>query len=83
MCHLIECCLGNVDAPVRTRLAESDHPVRAKPCLQRCGDCYRGSFLVIDGEMVRGDHRATLDRLDVGADRPEAGGATDEGSDPA
>jgi len=29
--------------------------VREQPCLQRCGRCYEGPFLVVDGELREGE----------------------------
>jgi len=69
----IECCLQNADPATRERLRRIDREaggVRTalSPCLQRCGDCRLGPFLVVDGELGRGRHGALLDGLAVGGD---------------
>ncbi len=55
MHHTIEYCVGNVDPDTRERLRSLDHTTIEKPCLQRCGSCFRGPLLVIDGEAVVGE----------------------------
>jgi uncharacterized protein YuzB (UPF0349 family) len=61
MAHTIEYCLNNVDADVRCRLRdrEGDETVEQR-CLQRCGDCYRDDFLVVDGELAAGGSHAEI-----------------------
>ena len=62
---LIECCLSNVSSDARTALNESDHEVREAICLDRCGDCYDRSFVVVDGDLWIGDsHRDILRSID-------------------
>jgi uncharacterized protein YuzB (UPF0349 family) len=75
----IQCCLDNVDATTRSRVQAGgttvDATVQFRPCLQRCGTCYEGSFLIIDGDLRRGEsHEGLL------ADLARADG-TDTGSD--
>jgi uncharacterized protein YuzB (UPF0349 family) len=60
MATTIEYCLRNVDAGMRERLATIDADVRARRCCQRCGDCYRGDFLVVDGVLETGAHETLL-----------------------
>lgn len=62
MPELVECCLANVHSETRTELeAMADATLSERPCLQRCGHCRRGPFLVVDGQFVRGgDHLALL-----------------------
>jgi uncharacterized protein YuzB (UPF0349 family) len=55
----VEYCLNNVGATARDRLSDLDCTVERR-CLQRCGNCYRGDFLVIDGELATGRPHATL-----------------------
>lgn len=55
----IEYCLNNVDAEVRDRLRSVDCAVERR-CLQRCGDCYRTDFFVVDGELATGGSHAAL-----------------------
>lgn len=63
-----ECCVSNVDAEARALLAESDVDVAESYCLDRCGQCYEGPFLVVDGTVVQGEsYEAVLDK--VTADR--------------
>lgn len=49
-----ECCVSNVDAEARALLTESDVDAVESYCLDRCGECYEGPFLVVDGTVVRG-----------------------------
>ena len=61
---MIEYCLRNVDREARDRLAARDD-VREAPCLDRCGRCYAGPFLVVDRAVATGEsHAAVLDALD-------------------
>jgi uncharacterized protein YuzB (UPF0349 family) len=61
---VIECCLNNVDRETRDRLAARDD-AREAACLDRCGRCYAGPFLVVDGTVATGEsHAAILDALD-------------------
>lgn len=62
MPQLVECCLANTTPPVRDTLqASTCATVQARPCLQRCGHCRRGPFLILDGGFVSGgDHVALL-----------------------
>ena len=63
---LIECCLNNVSADTRAAIANSDEQVRETICLDRCGECYDQSFLVVDAELRTGkSHRNILQSLDV------------------
>ena len=55
----IEYCLNNVDAGMRDRLRGVDCAVERR-CLQRCGDCYRTDFFVVDGELTDGASHAAL-----------------------
>lgn len=63
---MIEYCLNNVDAEVRTRLRALDDRTIERPCMQRCGDCWSGPFLVVDGERRCGSsHEVLIDRLET------------------
>lgn len=57
---LIECCLSNVSADARAALDESDQRVREAICLDRCGDCYAEPFLVVDGDLRKGESHQKL-----------------------
>jgi uncharacterized protein YuzB (UPF0349 family) len=58
---LVEYCLSNVSVDARVALDNSDHEVRETICLDRCGDCHRRPFLVVDSELRTGDsHRELL-----------------------
>ena len=50
MVDTVEYCIGNVDATARDRLRDLDCRTVEKPCLQRCGRCFDGPILVVDGE---------------------------------
>ena len=57
----IEFCLGNVDPETRRRL-RSLPDAREATCLEHCGHCDAGPFLVVDGSVsVGGSHGAVLD----------------------
>ncbi len=61
----INYCLRNVTPEARVRLRQSSHHVIEDFCLQRCGDCEQGPFLVVDGDLVAGcNHLALLHELD-------------------
>lgn len=51
---VIEYCLSNVGEEARRRLRAREDAVEA-PCLEHCGICRREPFLVVDGDLVRGD----------------------------
>ena len=63
---MIEYCLGNVDRPTRDRLCALDVPTQEHRCLQRCGECWEGAILVVDG-ILRQDatHTALLEDLEA------------------
>ncbi|WP_227356522.1 DUF1450 domain-containing protein [Haladaptatus salinisoli] len=63
MVDTVEYCLSNVSTETRARLAACEFETTEERCLQRCGDCFSTSFLVVDGVLVRGDHERTLRRL--------------------
>lgn len=52
---LIEYCRHNGDCATNDLLLESDFDVDVRFCLDRCGQCYRSPFLVVDGEVVCGE----------------------------
>jgi len=61
MARTIEYCLNNVDADARRRLGECETGDTLETrCLQRCGDCYRSPFLVVDGELATGGSHADI-----------------------
>lgn len=61
---LVEYCLGNVTPAQRARLDDADVRTRGARCLDRCGTCYRGRFLVVDGVVV--DDEAAVRRFAEG-----------------
>lgn len=64
MIEPIEVCLNNVDAVTRQRLLASGLALIESSCLQRCGHCYAGPFLVIDGRLVAGpSHQQIIDKM--------------------
>lgn len=59
---VVETCLSNVDAEERARLAADSVDLTVHPCLEQCGICYTGTFLVVDGELEIGpDHETILE----------------------
>jgi len=65
----VECCLSNVSGDARSLLHESEHTVRETLCLDRCGECYRHPFLVVDGELWTGDaHRDIIADFEGGSE---------------
>jgi len=57
---VLEYCLANVDAGVRDRL-RSRADASERGCLERCGRCHDGPFLVVDGGVRDGPtHEAIL-----------------------
>jgi uncharacterized protein YuzB (UPF0349 family) len=56
----IECCTSNLDFGTYRELRDADADVSQQYCLGRCGVCHRGPFLVVDGELRRGDHADVL-----------------------
>jgi uncharacterized protein YuzB (UPF0349 family) len=62
---VINYCLKNVATPqIRAMLRNSGYQVVEDFCLQRCGQCFAGPFVVIDGAEVVGDsHQAIIDAL--------------------
>ncbi|WP_227378794.1 DUF1450 domain-containing protein [Haladaptatus halobius] len=63
MVDTVEYCLSNVSTETRERLSDCEFETIEERCLQRCGDCFSSSFLVVDGILVRGNHEQTLRRL--------------------
>ena len=60
----ISYCLNNVDAETRGKLLRCGFPVIEDCCLQRCGRCYDGPFLLVDEELMSGPtHAALFDAL--------------------
>jgi uncharacterized protein YuzB (UPF0349 family) len=50
--------------------SEADAEIVERRCLQRCGDCYRSDFLVVDGTLETADSHASL-LADYGVSTPE------------
>lgn len=58
MPELVEYCIDNVSDDVRATLPDV---CAARPCLWRCGLCYEGPILAVDGELRDGEsHEAIL-----------------------
>lgn len=69
---LLECCLSNVSSETRVALDESPYRVRESICLDRCGTCYDGAFLLVDGALEVGEsHRSLLESVESGATEGE------------
>ena len=62
---VINYCLKNLATPqTRTLYRNSGFCVVEDFCLQRCGQCYAGPFLVIDGKEVTGEsHQVLIEQL--------------------
>ena len=56
----VEYCIGNVDPSTRSELRGLGARTVEKPCLQRCGRCFEGPLLVLDGEPRSADSHADL-----------------------
>ncbi len=52
----IECCTNNLEVETWERIVASPVDIDQQHCLQRCGLCHVESFLVHDGDVIRGDH---------------------------
>ncbi len=76
----ISYCLNNVDARTRQALRTCALSTVEDMCLQRCGECYAGPFLVSDGQSVTGaTHAAILEQIikSIKSDQP----MTNQGSE--
>jgi uncharacterized protein YuzB (UPF0349 family) len=61
---VINYCLRNVDLETRVLLRNSDFYVIEDFCLHRCGQCYDGPFLVVNGQEIAAcSHRDILESL--------------------
>lgn len=61
---VVSYCLSNVDAETRALLRQSGLQVFEDHCLQRCGDCLLGPFLLLGETMVQGEtHEAILEQV--------------------
>lgn len=49
----VECCADGLTTELRSELADANVRVDEQYCLQRCGLCYHGAFVVVDGSVVR------------------------------
>lgn len=58
---MIECCISNVDEAIQRCLRDAE--VIKAPCLEHCGICYAEQFLIVDGEIWRGDHEFLLTEI--------------------
>ncbi|MFB6135613.1 MAG: DUF1450 domain-containing protein [Halobacteriaceae archaeon] len=64
MTDTVEYCIGNVDLDARALLRDSEFDTVESFCLDRCGECCDGAFVVADGELRLGeDHAAVLDAV--------------------
>lgn len=60
---VVNYCLNNVTADVRRQLNALAQVVVEDYCLQRCGDCFAGPFLVVDGKLMTGASHAQMIRM--------------------
>jgi uncharacterized protein YuzB (UPF0349 family) len=51
---VISYCLSNVDGETRKLLRQCEHEVIEDVCLQRCGHCFEGPFLLLGERLVTG-----------------------------
>lgn len=62
----INYCLQNIDPATRALLRTCGHSVIEDVCLQRCGRCYDGPYLVVNGAVVTGEsHQEILEKIDA------------------
>lgn len=54
-CVYVEYCLANVSPQQREVLEYADVATRGVACLDRCGRCYRSTFLVVNGDPIEGN----------------------------
>lgn len=57
---LIECCTNNLTVETWSTLRDSTVEVDQQYCLQRCGVCHDGPFVVVDGDTARGSSYETI-----------------------
>lgn len=50
----VEYCLANVSSQQREILESAEVTTRGSTCLDRCGRCYRSTFLVVNGTPIGG-----------------------------
>ena len=50
----VEYCLANISPQQRVTLEHADIETRGSTCLDRCGRCYRSTFLVVNGTPIDG-----------------------------
>ena len=61
----VECCLRNVAGECRTTAERLGIDLSVAPCRERCDACREGPFLLVDGELRRGDgFRELLEAVD-------------------
>lgn len=81
MAPTVECCLRNVTPEGRRAARRRGIDLTVAPCLEHCGHCRAGPFVVVDGDLRTGESFPAL--LDGVADETEATAADDSatGSD--
>lgn len=57
---VIEYCLANVSTSERQQIESAETSTHGVRCLDRCGTCYKESFIVVNGKPVTG---AACDQL--------------------
>lgn len=59
----IEYCRHNGECTVNELLLKSEFDTDIRFCLDRCDECYRSPFLIVDGELiVDSSHERILER---------------------
>jgi len=82
--QVVEYCANNVGVEDRRRIESMNCETRGFACLERCGTCRSTPFLVVDGEIRRGESHGALVTGVTG--RGAVGGtpgSTDGGGGPA
>lgn len=64
----IEFCTRNVDMDRYQQLLDLDVDVRQQHCLNRCGRCRRGQFLIINGSVFEAAYHEILESVGVDVD---------------
>lgn len=64
MNHVIEYCHGNMGEGRGISSMRTDGDVKGRRCLEQCGICLTERFLIVDGDLIRGDEiDTTLDQI--------------------
>lgn len=56
----VECCLSNATEAFAQDVDALDVDLRTYRCLEQCGHCFNGPFMVVDGTLHRGESQEAL-----------------------